>query len=316
MKCRPSGGELGVAQVEADAEFGRGLEQRARARARHLGLEVRIDLGLRPPDTSAGRRWSAPARERRPAPHRVPWPRAATPRGVRPRIPGSCCGRWARAALRRWLVDEARVELSCFPRLPMGYTSIDLPELELSVPPETSGDILVAFGLQHTRSARAGTAYCCWRRALLADCGNGRLWQRWAASRRSQGLQASHGPELYADRIEAAAARVKTASRDARGRAAGALDEVRPGRPQGPDPAGPEAAARRLRRLACPGPARALVERRFRVRYSESGIRRVPYGLYLGRGPGPSTPRPTCERRSGSKNMSARSDRWRTGIPR
>ena len=40
-------GELGVAQIEGDAEFGRCLEQRAGNRARHLGLEVRIDLGLR-----------------------------------------------------------------------------------------------------------------------------------------------------------------------------------------------------------------------------------------------------------------------------
>ena len=36
----------GIAQIEGDAELGRGLEQRARDRARHLGLEVRIDLGL------------------------------------------------------------------------------------------------------------------------------------------------------------------------------------------------------------------------------------------------------------------------------
>jgi hypothetical protein len=40
-------GEFGVAEVKGHAEFGRGFEQRARNRARHLGLEVRVDLGLR-----------------------------------------------------------------------------------------------------------------------------------------------------------------------------------------------------------------------------------------------------------------------------
>jgi hypothetical protein len=41
------GRQLGMAQIEPDAELGRGLEQRPGRPAGHLGLEEGVDLGLR-----------------------------------------------------------------------------------------------------------------------------------------------------------------------------------------------------------------------------------------------------------------------------
>src|SRR5213076_2142548 len=97
----------------------------------------------------------------------------------------------------------------------------------------------------------------------------------------------------------------------------GLRDRPRPGRPCALDE-GRQAALKglilrgpRLERDGCVAwrarDLRGLVERRFGVRYSESGVRRLLRGLDLRRR-GRSTPRRTRGRRSGSKKL-ARRDR-------